>query len=137
MKQKCKVCGVNADSDLCFRHKPKKRLSAKRMKPVPLTSSVPPENTRMSNWIVMRTFFMSIWKTRPHVSEISPSFLGHEPLSVFFHHILPKEKYPQFRYDEENIILLTLDEHTNVEADMYKYEEINKRRQMLLVKHGL
>ena len=56
-------------------------------------------------------------------------------MSTFFHHILAKEKYPDAAYDESNIILLTLDEHTNVENDIYKYEEINKRRESLKLKY--
>ena len=138
MKQKCNVCGVNSQSDLCFRHKPKKRIYPdKKIRAVALSCNVPPEDTKMSQWLVMRTFFLGIWSIRPHVSEISPSFLGHEPLSVFFHHILSKEKYPHFKYDDENIILLTLDEHSTVEANMYKYDEINKRRDLLIKKHNL
>ena len=86
---------------------------------------------------LMRNFFMEIWRKRPHVSEVSPTYLGNEPLSVFFHHILPKEKYPQAQYDEENIILLTLSEHESVELDMYKYDEINKRREYLKTKYNL
>jgi len=45
-----------------------------------------------------------------------------------------KNKYPELAYDKCNIILLTLDEHTNVEADMYRYEEVNRRRIELLNK---
>jgi len=30
---------------------------------------------------------------------------------------------------------LTLDEHANVESDMYKYEEVNKRREQLIIKY--
>ena len=79
----------------------------------------------------MREMFLRIWKKRLHKSEISGERLGTEPLSIFFHHILPKEKYQQAALDEENIILLTLDEHTNVENDIYRYEEVNKRRKYL------
>jgi hypothetical protein len=82
-------------------------------------------------------FFLQIWKKRPHKSEISGEFLGNEPLTVFFHHILPKEKYPLGALDEENIILLTLQEHDQVEMDMYRYEEINTRREKLLTKYNL
>lgn len=87
----------------------------------------------------MRDFFLSIWNKRPHFSEVSGTYLGREPLSIFFHHILPKskEKYTKAALDEENIILLTLDEHTNCENDMYRYEEINKRREYLLEKYSL
>lgn len=82
----------------------------------------------------MHLFFMDIWKKRRHYSEVSNTYLGNEALSIFFHHILPKDKYPQAAFDEENIILLTLDEHTNVESSTYKYPVINERRERLLSK---
>ena len=85
----------------------------------------------------MQQFFLQIWRKRLHYSQVSMDYLGKEPLSVFFHHILPKEKYPQASLDEENIILLTLDEHTNVESDMYRYEEVNKRREKLKQKYEI
>jgi len=85
----------------------------------------------------MQEFFLQIWRKRLHYSQVSMDYLGKEPLSVFFHHILPKEKYPQAMYDEENIILLTLEEHDNVERDMYKYEEVNRRRELLKKKYDI
>jgi len=66
---------------------------------------------------------------------VSGKYLGNEPLSVFFHHILPKEKYPEASLDEENIILLTLEEHDQVEMDIYRYEEVNNRRNLLKAKY--
>ena len=83
----------------------------------------------------MREFFLHIWKKKPHKSEVSGTYLGKEPMSTYFHHILPKEKYPEACLDEENIILLTLEEHSNVENDMYRYEEVNKRRNLLKLKY--
>ena len=85
----------------------------------------------------MRTVFRIIWKNRAHKSQLSPIYLSSELLSIYCHHILPKSKYPQAMLDEENIILLSGDEHTNVENDMYKYEEINRRRDYLKVKYDL
>lgn len=85
----------------------------------------------------LREFFNKIWQKKLHYSEVSMDYLGKEPLTVFFHHILPKEKYPQAMLDEENIILLTLEEHDNVEKDMYKYEEVNNRRNKLQIKYNL
>ena len=70
-----------------------------------------------------------------YYSQVSMTYLGKEPLSVFFHHVLPKEKYPEAMYDEENIVIVTLEEHDNVERDMYKYEIINKMREKLLKKY--
>lgn len=129
-KSKCKTCGKNTDGgEYCFVHKPRK----------PLVAKVSSLNAKLivEEKSQMREFFVSIWKKRPHRSEISGENLGREPLSVFFHHILPKEKYKEAALDEENIILLTLDEHTNVENDIYRYEEVNNRRNQLKTKYNL
>lgn len=84
----------------------------------------------------MKNFFHDIWKKRRHLSEVSGIYLGKNPLTIFFHHILNKEKYPKATFDEDNIILLTFDEHTAVENDMYKYEKINEKRKQLLEKYN-
>ena len=86
---------------------------------------------------LMLIFFLEIWNSRPHKSEISGDKLGKEPLTIYFHHILPKNLYPQAKYDEQNIILLTFDEHHNAEIDIYRYEEINKRYKLLKIKYNL
>jgi hypothetical protein len=39
--------------------------------------------------------------------------------------------------DKENIILLTVDEHANVESDIYRYEKINKIREKLKTKYNI
>ena len=80
-------------------------------------------------------FFFEIWKERPHKSEISGDKIYGVILTIYFHHILPKSKYPQAEFDKENIILITFEEHQKVEQDIYKYEEINKRRIKLLEKY--
>ena len=125
----CKTCGKKCDKEYCFQHKPRKPLTATKgfnaVKKEPAIRKISE----------MRDFFLQIWKKRPHKSEVSEDYLGSEPLHVFFHHILPKEKYPEAGLDEENIILLTLEEHSNVESDMYRYEEVNKRREQLKQKY--
>jgi hypothetical protein len=85
----------------------------------------------------MREMFLSVWKKRLHKSEVSGEYLGNEPMSTYFHHILSKSKYPEACLDEENIILLSLLEHSDVENDMYKYPEVNKRREQLKIKYNL
>jgi sulfatase maturation enzyme AslB (radical SAM superfamily) len=121
MKSKCKTCGKNCEGEYCFVHKPRKKLSSKLDKKLDKSE--------------MQEFFLRIWKKKLHYSQVSMDYLGSEPLTIFFHHILPKEKYPQAMYDEENIVLLTLEEHDNVERDMYKYEIVNKLREKLLKKY--
>jgi hypothetical protein len=134
---KCKTCGKNADSEFCFKCKSRKPLPSGRgltsnMNGKSFTKAPKKDNERI---IIQREFFLSIWKKRPHKSEVSGTYLGSEAMSTYFHHILPKEKYPEACLDEENIILLTLEEHSNVENDMYRYEEVNKRRNHLLTKY--
>jgi hypothetical protein len=128
---KCKTCGKNSDSDYCFQHKPRKQLQQRGNKPS-LTAKKKVSDGKSHQ---MREFFLLYWKKMPHYSEVSGKYLGKEPMSTYFHHILPKEKYPEACLDEENIILLTLEEHSNVENDMYRYEEVNKRRNYLLTKY--
>jgi hypothetical protein len=131
MKVKCKTCGKNCEGEYCFQHKPRKRIAVQN-----LTKTVKKEQT-IRDISEMQEFFLQIWKNRKHYSQVSSDYLGKEPLSIFFHHILPKEKYPQAALDEENIILLTLDEHTNVENDMYKYEGVNIIREYLKKKYEI
>jgi hypothetical protein len=135
----CKKCGKNSDSEYCFQHKPRKPLSSGKglTSKMSDTSVIKAKNVHNDGHIIQRAFFLSIWKKKPHKSEVSGVYLGSEPMSVYFHHILAKEKYPEACFDKENIILLTLDEHSNVENDMYKYEEINNRRLSLKKKYNI
>lgn len=105
-------------------HSPKKGLKTKRK-----------EVTVQEDNKSMLLMFELIWKVRPHRSEVSREVLSQEINSYFFHHILPKSKYPDLKLNEENIILLTPEEHASVEMDIMKYEEINKRREYLIRKY--
>lgn len=127
----CKTCGKKCDKEYCFQHKPRKPLPANKgfnaVKKEPAIRKISE----------MRDFFLQIWKKRLHLSEVSGLPLVGEPLHIYFHHILPKEKYPQAALDEENIILLTWEEHDQVEMDMYRYEDINNRREQLKQKYEI
>jgi hypothetical protein len=98
MKSKqCKIEGCNNPvwgDGLCANHKPRKQLmsNGKPMRKVKL-SGVAKEiyDEMMADRIKeMREFFLQIWKKRLHLSEVSGLPLVGEPLSVYFHHILPK-----------------------------------------------
>lgn len=130
----CSVEGCDGkiwSKGLCLSHIKRKPLPASRQLGIRAKVQSFVDRERINK---MRSFFMEIWKKRKHYSEVSGVFLGDEPMSTYFHHIMPKEKYPELAYEESNIILLTLDEHTNVENDMYKYEKINELRTQLLNK---
>ena len=137
----CKTCGKKCDKEYCFQHKPRKQLmsNGKPMRKVKL-SGVAKEiyDEVMADRIrIMYDFFDKIWKKRKHNSEISGTYLGSEALSTYFHHILPKGKYPEAMFDEENIILLTMEEHDQVERDPTRYDEVNKRRELLKQKYEI
>ena len=77
--------------------------------------------------------FNYIWATRPHKSEISGQSLDNVPDYLWlncFTHILPKGKYPKWKYEAENIMLLLPIEHILVDAgtidERKAYEEENK-----------
>lgn len=136
---KCKTCGKKSDGEYCFQHKPRKPLSTGKG----FSTKMSGISSKKSNFdhndghILQREMFLNIWKKRPHKSEVSGDYLGSEPMSTYFHHILAKNKYPEACLDEENIILLTLEEHSNVENDMYRYDEVNKRRNSLNEKYNI
>lgn len=133
MPKKCKTCGKNSEGEYCFQHKPRTPLKQSRKKSSVLVNFAKDN----ADYIKQMQMFLSIWKKRKHYSEVSGEYLGNTPLSTYFHHILPKSKYPQACLDEENIVLLTANEHGTVEGDMYKYELINKKREQLKTKYNL
>ena len=129
----CKTCGRKCDGEYCFMHKPRKPLASSRGFKTPVKKY----EEEMHNTVIMQTFFLQIWNKRPHKSEVSGESLGSEALSTYFHHILPKSKYPEACLDQENIILLTWEEHDQVEMDPTRYEEVNKRREQLKQKYEI
>ena len=137
MKAKCKTCGKNCEGDYCFLHKPRKPLAKKAIQLWAGQETIDKYEEEIRKTVEMQTFFLHIWSKRPHKSEVSGTPLGSEPMSTYFHHILAKNKYPEAALDEENIILLTLHEHSDVENDMYKFEEVNRRHKLLKQKYDI
>ncbi len=132
MKNKCKVCGKNCEKEYCFRHSRKSSGFAKK-----LDKFNGKKSTKVGQISEMQQFFLQLWKKKPHYSEISGKYLGATPMSTYFHHIIRKSSHPQLAFEEDNIILLSPEEHEMVEIDMYKYEEINKRREQLKLKYNI
>lgn len=116
---------------LCKNHTTSKPLNKPRLKGRKIHKS------NVSNKYNRYNLFMILWKKRGAKSEISGQRIYGNPSSAHFHHILPKNKYPELDLIPENIIIMTIDEHNNVENDMYKYEEVNRRREILIKKYNL
>lgn len=145
---KCPVCGNNCEKEYCWKHQsrkplrksniiPKKRHTAGNNEHDFISNIAVPNGEGVYNNIKMREFFLGIWAKRPHKSEVSGDKLFGEPNSTYFHHILEKKNHPEAMYDEENIIILSSTEHEQVHLDIYRYEEINKRREKLKEKYGI
>ena len=88
----CKTCGKKCDKEYCFQHKPRKSLAKKNIKGWVSKDNSEKFGEKLAHIVDMQNFFLQIWKKRLHYSQVSMDYLGKEPLSVFFHHILPKEK---------------------------------------------
>lgn len=90
----------------------------------------------------MRDLFWKIWQERDHYSFVSGTFLGHEPLSYFFSHILSRGAHPEAASDPENIVFMTLREHTLWEFERHKvrdlpeWDRVFKLRDSLLEKYS-
>lgn len=122
-KKLCKVCGKPAESDYCFQHKARKRIPTNTSRDVLILEEKPS----------MRDFFINIWKKREHRCENCDVWLGNEPLSYMFDHVLEKSKYPVLKFEADNIMMLCLHCHDNKtrsflsEKMLTKLEEVKKR----------
>ena len=124
---KCKTCGKNAESEFCFRCKPRKPLNA--------SQKMQKSSKRVTNdTLEMREFFRTIWnKKKKHDCENCGKWLGSEPLSYMFDHLLEKSKHPELKFEEDNIMLVCLECHDNKTRGFLtdfvsaKIEELKKR----------
>lgn len=85
------------------------------------------QKTRKENSEKQWIFFYTLLQLRSKESEISGDKLYGDLNSTWFHHILPKSKYPELRFCPENIIIVTFDEHTEIENGK-TFDEVEKRK---------
>lgn len=106
MKNKCLTCKKNCEGDYCFVHKPRKAMGK--------SSKVAKKQDNSRNISDMRDFFLHIWNSKKkHECENCGKWLGNEPLSYMFDHLLEKSKYPELKHEEDNIMLVCLECHDN------------------------
>ena len=128
MKQKCSRCGANSMSDLCWKCKPSTlKKSNLRPKLAPKRHLLPKEEQSINP---MWEFFLQIWKKRIHLCTNCGGRLGNRPFSYFFDHTLEKSKYPELKFEEDNIMLLCLSCHDKKTRGFYS--EIIKEKIKLL-----
>lgn len=74
-----------------------------------------------------KVFYKEIWDASPHVCQSCGVKLGKEPLTLFFHHLLPKAKYEALRHIPENIMILCPNCHSQAETDLDKVPKVKAR----------
>ena len=65
----------------------------------------------VSSYERLWALYKEIWEERPHFSQISKTPLGREIKSIYFDHLLEKNSYPSLKYEKNNIVLVTGEEH--------------------------
>ena len=85
----------------------------------------------------MFLFFIEIWEDTPQSMRKcyeTGRWLGNEPLSTFFHHVLEKQTYPEFCLERWNIVLLHPDVHNQVHSNIDKTPKVKALKEELLEK---
>ena len=110
------------------------------MKRLPLKRKSLKKNSKINSDKVQKTeemyhFFLEIWNSTPPYRrkcyETGKS-LPHPPLSTYFHHVLPKSKYPEYRLEKWNIVLLDPEIHNQVEINIDKTPRVKELTQRIL-----
>lgn len=79
--------------------------------------------------------FEEIWSERGPYCECTGRYLGEEPKTTMFHHLLPKSKYPQYALLKMNIVVLHPDVHGQVELDPASVPTVKIWTDLLKRKH--
>lgn len=117
-----------------MKRSPLKRKSFKKKKKEGWTGTfnqVPPIDKKGS---LMAFFFLEIWEERKgdrYCYETGKKLYG-DPSSTMFHHILEKSKYPQFKFEKWNIVLLTPEVHEQVHLNIDKTPRVKALKEYLL-----
>lgn len=86
----------------------------------------------------MWNFFLEIWDSTPPSErkcyETGRPLVG-VPLTVYFHHVLPKHLYPEYKYCKWNVVLLTWLVHDQAEIDIDKTPKVKALYEHLLESH--
>lgn len=117
-KQLCKKC-----FSALYPPKPIKKVSKKGIEKKSAKKELLEEDFKL---------YKEIWNERPHYCYETGKWLGNEPLTTMFHHVLFKHDYPLYRHEKWNIVLLSPDIHSQVHSDMDKTPKVKALMKELL-----
>jgi 5-methylcytosine-specific restriction endonuclease McrA len=108
------------------------RTPKEKKKPLPIAKQSEKAKAKVAEekalFAADKDFYLEIWIASPHVCQECNKKLGKEPLTLFFHHLVPKSSHPAFRHTPENIMILCPDCHSQAEADLDKVPKVKQRR---------
>lgn len=67
-----------------------------------------------------KLFYMEVWNASNERCYECNKKLSNPPSMLYFHHLLEKRNYPQFRHTHENLAILCADCHQQAESDLDK-----------------
>ena len=126
--KKCLVDGCSNNlwsKGLCKFHSPKTSINKVSKKQV--VKNV--EKAKLLD--KQKQLFELHWKSKPHNCQVCELKLGSENLSIYHDHILEKSKFPELRFELENLILVCFSCHqkkTNGFPEPKHQEFINKAK---------
>jgi hypothetical protein len=138
-KKVCEIDGCNFpvfSHSLCYFHS-KKKLLKKSYKPIKKisTKGVIAKEKKKEYTLKQWEFFLEIWNERPHVCYETGKPIYGEPLSIYFHHCLEKNPYPQFALEKWNIVIVTGETHSQVHSNIDKTPKIKQLTKELKEKY--
>lgn len=92
----------------------------------------------------MHDFFRNVWDSREdengdcycyETGQQLPGYI-YRSNTCCYHHILPKGKYPEYSLDEQNIVILHPDVHTQVESNIDKCPRVKELTDKIKRKYG-
>jgi hypothetical protein len=86
---------------------------------------------------MMHRFFMDIWNSMRPEQRVcyETGDKVHDPSTVNFHHVLYKERYPEYKFSKWNIVLVSWRAHDQTHTDDTKTPKIHALKESLLRKH--
>lgn len=134
---KCEICGANCIDVRCFKHKQHKCVQKQTYK---LKRSVKKKEDSSK----LHNFFIDLWDERCDSNGNCFCFESGKLMSrevyreniACYHHLLFKSRFPEFKFNKDNIVIITPDIHTQTHQDIYKTpkikDETERIRELLL-----
>jgi hypothetical protein len=131
-----KECRHPTCGETCRRTKKVKKIYTLKRTPIRKRSKKKQQSlgeqvlTQQKDWL----FFLEIWNERDHICYETGDPIYGEPLTLYFHHVLEKELYEEYRYCKWNIVLVTWETHSKCHNNIDFAPKVKAYRDKLIKK---